>query len=348
MIQTQEAALSRRQQQWNVLLPAGFAMALALAGDLTLYAVLPAYAAGLGIGLASLGLLLSANRLIRLVSNPLVGMLSGRVRRRGLVLAGLTTGMLSTLLYVLAHGFWVFLLGRVLWGISWSLLYIGIYCMILDVTEPEERGWGSGMLQTFYFAGLAINPLIGGFLSARFGFVNALLVCAGLQALGLLGAVLFLPDTHPVAVPGDAQARPRFSPARWWAGVREWLGGLSAAWFSRNRVVISANTLYLLTLFIGDGIIMSTITLYLQQRYGSGIGSRPGPAAGRQCRRNFDRAAGGGIGRGCAAGGALVGCARSGRRSPVHGRASLGRHRLGSAVCGCGLPFPGLWTAGSG
>lgn len=108
---------------WNTLAPAGLAMALSLAGDLTLYAVLPAYASSLGIGLATLGILLSANRIIRLISNPLVGYLADRFNRRTLVLIGLSLGVLSTLLYVVPHGFGAFFFGRILWGISW-LFYI--------------------------------------------------------------------------------------------------------------------------------------------------------------------------------------------------------------------------------
>ncbi len=100
-------------------------MMLSLAGDLTLYAVLPAYAASLAISLAAVGVLLSANRLVRLASNPLVGLLAGRVSRRRLFLSGLTTGIASPLLYILARDFVFFLLGRLLWGISWSMINIG-------------------------------------------------------------------------------------------------------------------------------------------------------------------------------------------------------------------------------
>lgn len=274
MIDSTEIAAPRLLAR-KILFPGGLAMALSLAGDLTLYAVLPAYAAGLGISLAAVGVLLSANRLIRLVSNPLVGALADRFNRRRLVLLGLTTGVFSTLLYSAADGFWLFLLGRLLWGISWSILYIGLYAMVLDVTGPSERGWSSGLLQTFYFAGLAVNPLLGGILSDRLGFDQAMLVCAAIQGLGLLAALLFLPDTHPAPAEAGPVAAGAASP-----GVRpvgERLRALvrrdlrERLLFFRDKETLAANGLYMLTLFIGDGIIMSTITLYLQQRYGDQI-----------------------------------------------------------------------------
>jgi MFS family permease len=257
---------TQRRRQLGVILPACTAMALSLAGDLTLYAVLPAYAAGLAIGLANIGILLSANRFIRLISNPLVGMLVDRFGRRRIVLAGLLTGVLSTLLYVWASGFWLFLLGRLLWGVSWSFIYIGVYCMTLDVTTQADRGWGSGILQTFYFAGLSINPLLGGLLSNWLGFSYALVACAGLQALGLAVALVSLPETLP------PQERRSIPVGEAWSALRSkiagFIKGLKANWPQRSAEVLTANYLYLLILFIGDGIIMSTITLYLKTRYG--------------------------------------------------------------------------------
>jgi MFS family permease len=247
-------------------------MALSLAGDLTLYAVLPAYASAVGLSLATLSVLLSANRLIRLITNPLVGLLADRFNRRKMVLTGLFTGMLSTILYVAAHGFWVFLLGRLLWGVSWSILYIGIYCMVVDVTNDQDRGWGSGILQTFYFFGLMINPVIGGVIADHYGFYTALVVCAVIQGIGVLGALLFLPNTHPAGQTDEpAPLKLNFSFAKIWQAITGWLGSLSRDWFARNKEILSANYLYLLTLFIGDGFIMSTITLYIKQRYGDGI-----------------------------------------------------------------------------
>jgi MFS family permease len=264
------AVSETRRRQLSVILPACTAMALSLAGDLTLYAVLPAYAAGLALGLANIGVLLSANRFVRLISNPLVGLLVDRFGRRRTVLAGLLTGTLSTLLYVWASGFWLFLLGRLLWGISWSFIYIGVYCMTLDVTTQADRGWGSGILQTFYFAGLSINPLLGGLLSNWLGFSHALVACAGLQTLGLAVALVTLPETLP------PQGRRSVPPGEVWTSLRSkmagFIKGLKSNWPQSSGEVFTANYLYLLTLFIGDGIIMSTITLYLKTRYGDTLG----------------------------------------------------------------------------
>ena len=67
----------------------GISLIFALAGDLTLYAVLPAVAVTEGIHLANIGLLLSANRFIRFISNPVVGFLLNSRRRKNFLVGGL-------------------------------------------------------------------------------------------------------------------------------------------------------------------------------------------------------------------------------------------------------------------
>jgi MFS family permease len=63
--------------------------------------------------------------------------------------------------------------------------------------------------------------------------------------------------------------------------VFDLLRELSPAKIFPKSEILSANYIYLLTLFIGDGIIMSTVTLYLKQRYGDmiGIGTLAVPVA---------------------------------------------------------------------
>jgi MFS family permease len=255
-----------RKRLLRVLLPLGIGIVLSLAGDLTLYAVLPAFAGQRGFSLGVIGLLLSANRLVRLGSNPLVGMLMTGGRRRGFVLAGFGLGTLSTLLYVLARGTGLFLAGRLLWGISWSLINIGSYCMLLDAAEEQDRGWASGVVQSFIFIGMALNPFLGGVLSDRFGFTFALTACTVISAAGFLLGLFTLPETHPV------DSRPRISVTY---AVRDvfldWRKRLSSLRDLAHPQNAAANYVYFAASFIGDGILLSTLSLYLKTHYGNAL-----------------------------------------------------------------------------
>jgi MFS family permease len=278
-----------RRRLWRILLPLCIGAVLSLAGDLTLYTILPANAAQRSVSMGMVGLLLSANRLVRLGSNPLVGLLLNGARRRGFVLAGFGLGAISTLLYVLAGDDALFLIGRLLWGISWSLINIGSYCMLLDAAGEQDRGWGSGVLQSFIFIGMALNPLLGGLLSDRFGFTSALAVCAAIQAAGFLIALFTLPET----LADSTGPRPPFA----WAArgaLLHWRARLSMSPLlaenavSRLRLLLNSHNarqnavayyIYFAANFIGDGILLSTLSLYLQTHFGSAIA--PGGAAGR-------------------------------------------------------------------
>ena len=70
--------------------------ALALVGDNTVYAALPAMHGTLGIGATQVGLLLSINRLVRPPLNILSGALTSRIDPRWLYRAGLAIGACST------------------------------------------------------------------------------------------------------------------------------------------------------------------------------------------------------------------------------------------------------------
>jgi MFS family permease len=254
---------SRRKSKLRVIVPVGSSMLLSLAGDLTLYTVLPISFTNLGLTLAMTGILLSANRLVRLGSNPIAGILVDRWGRRKPILLGLGLGTLSSLFYILPGGFPVFLFGRLLWGVSWSLLFIGAYSMILDVTTNEDRGWGSGILVAFYFTAVTINPLIGGLLHDLIGFSGTIGVCVLLGGLGLLIALFTLPETLPVEA---RSIRRTGQPTN--RHFKEALAELKGKLIPHNTLLIKANYLYALTIFIGDGLIMSTVTLYLKQQYG--------------------------------------------------------------------------------
>lgn len=81
---------------FRVLLPVGIGTCLPLLGDASLYAVLPTHTVDAGVSVASVGVLLSANRLVRLILNGPAGMAYDRWRRRRLFVPALLIGACST------------------------------------------------------------------------------------------------------------------------------------------------------------------------------------------------------------------------------------------------------------
>ncbi len=247
----------------NPLLPLGFAVALSLLGDLSLFATLTTQLDALGLSLAQAGVLLSIHRLVRIPGNPIAGALMDRLGRRPLFLLGMLLAVLSTASYWLAGSFWVFLLGRVAWGLAWVLINVGGLNMVLDLSQPATRGRLAGIYNAWVWVGYALAPLLGGFLVDALSFRPAMLALAACTCLGLAAALWRLPETCPperrAAAAGPVTAR------------------LAGLWLSIRRLVAGypdvrrGMALFAMVQFAGDGIVLSSLSLLVAQRLGSSI-----------------------------------------------------------------------------
>jgi MFS family permease len=253
---------SKSRRQTRLLFPLGVAVALSLTGDQTLYAVLGNQASSVGISLAAVGILLAANRIIRIPGNLVAGALNDRHRRRPLFLLGLSLGIISTLSYAYVRGFAPFLASRLLWGASWALINVTGYTMILDWSSQSDRGRMAGFSQGAYALGLAFSPLLGGLLTDSVGFRSAVRIGAAISALGLVLATVALPETKPPV----AECRPALQ-----SSPRVALGKMAGAWRHMDRRIWLAGYTYMVTFLVNSGILMSTIGLYLKERWTASI-----------------------------------------------------------------------------
>jgi len=142
------------------------------------------------------GLLLGANRAIRLVLNSPVGILYDHMPRRGLMVFALSLGAGSSIFYALGNGFWPLLMGRIFWGIAWSLLWVGGNSMVLDVSTEENRGHNSGIYQMWFFTGVATTSFFGAVLTDMFGFRSSQWISVVVIAATALAWFFFLPETR--------------------------------------------------------------------------------------------------------------------------------------------------------
>jgi DHA1 family inner membrane transport protein len=174
-----------------------------LLGDTLLYTVLPVTAASLGISRPMVGVILSLNRWVRLLTNPLAARLYERFPAGALILAAIVLSALSTAMYALPAALAVFLVGRLLWGFCYSLLRLGSFLAALeDAASHAGRRigntraiWGVG-----YFAGAVYAP----FAIESFGWTGACLIAAVLTiALGIVPAYLAASWQRRVRVPDE-------------------------------------------------------------------------------------------------------------------------------------------------
>lgn len=99
-------------------------MSLALLGDALLYAVLPVYAENFGLTLPWVGVMLSANRIIRVFAYGLIARFTHTIGVRRVCVGAAIVATFSTALYGFGHGPATMLVARILWGLTYASLIL--------------------------------------------------------------------------------------------------------------------------------------------------------------------------------------------------------------------------------
>ena len=121
---------------------ASIALGLTLPTDTVLYLLLPLYAASFGVSLAEAGLLLAANRLVRIVGYGLVARSYEHHGPRVACIGAVVGSAASSLGYALLPGVWWLLAARLVWGLSFAAMNIATQALATAETDgaaPAQR-----------------------------------------------------------------------------------------------------------------------------------------------------------------------------------------------------------------
>jgi len=170
-------------------------VALDLIGFGILIPQLGVYGVKFGASPFTAGLLVAVYSLMQLVFSPILGRLSDRYGRRPVLLLSLTGSMAGYLLFAFADSLPLLFLARVIDGMSGGNISTA-QAYVADVTKPEERARGMGMIGAAFGLGFVLGPAIGGFMGAWGGNMAIGLFAAGLAGLNLVLTYLFLPESR--------------------------------------------------------------------------------------------------------------------------------------------------------
>ncbi|MEM7111006.1 MAG: MFS transporter [Chloroflexota bacterium] len=262
---------------WRVFVPICFGTAVSLLGDTSIYTVLPTNTANAGIVVASLGIMLSANRWIRLFSNSPAGWLSDRWPRRWVFVPAMFLGAFSTALYAIGGGYWPLLIGRLLWGIAWSGIWVSGNAIVMDVATPQNRGRLVGIYNVAFFTGAGTGSFLGGVLADSVGYEWTFWIEAAITAVGAIVALVMLPETKQLAVSSKQLSGNSEQLAEDSGGVEADTHYASRAashaiTHSTSTQLISANALMTINRIVGAGLVLPTLGLYLAELFGESVG----------------------------------------------------------------------------
>src|ERR671920_2298459 len=149
--------------------------------------VLPFYVEGTQFNASpsTVGLLFASYSVMQLIFTPVLGRLSDRYGRRPVLLVSLIGTGVGFLVLGFATTLWMLFAGRIIDGVSGGNISTA-QAYIADVTTPENRAKGMGLIGAAFGLGFIFGPAIGGVLS-RWGIEVPFLFAA---ALALFNATL--------------------------------------------------------------------------------------------------------------------------------------------------------------
>ena len=167
--------------------------------------LLPLYAERFGASPVAIGMLAASYSLAQFVFAPVLGRLSDRIGRRPVILVALAGTAIASLVMGLANSLWVLFVARTLDGTSGASYAVG-QAYVADVTSPQERAKGMGLIGAAFGVGFVIGPAIGALCalaSPRLPFFVASALAAG----NLVLALRRLPESRVPGVVRDVTSR---------------------------------------------------------------------------------------------------------------------------------------------
>ncbi len=177
--------------------------------------LLPFYAERFTASPLAMTALFATFSLMSFLTAPLWGRLSDRVGRRPVLMASMAAAALAYIWMAFATQLWVLFAARAFAGACAGNI-AAAQAYVADVTPPEKRAKGMGMIGAAFGLGFIIGPVIGGVIAgddvATADLATPCLIAAALSFIGFLGIVFLLQESLPEGV--QQQRRGRLASAR--------------------------------------------------------------------------------------------------------------------------------------
>ena len=233
--------------------------------------LLPFYAARFTASPLAMTALFATFSLMSFLTAPLWGRLSDRVGRRPVLMASMAASTLAYGCMAFATHLWILFAARAFAGACAGNI-AAAQAYIADVTPPEKRARGMGMIGAAFGLGFIVGPVLGGLLA------GCDIKTADLETPGLIAAALLLSLTALMgvsgAIIGAADGYLAYMAGRALIGVV--VGGfwsMSAA--TAMQLVPAAQVPRALAMFNGGNALATVVAAPVGSYLGAMIGWRP-------------------------------------------------------------------------
>jgi MFS family permease len=213
------------------------------------FPILPLVGVHFGLPLWYIGVILAANRGARLLSAPVVGLLTDRFGGRRVLLAGLVLQIGVMALYLLGMirsqpGLY-FLLARLLHGPGSACVFVGAQTLALHAGGRAHGGLVAGIVRAAQSAGMPVGLAAGGLLAAFAGEANTFAAALVAIVVGMVVGFFTVPDLRAPHSKGTRQG----------------------AWrMLADRRLLAVGVLNFSMFFAAQGVVLTTIVLLVSGR----------------------------------------------------------------------------------
>lgn len=173
--------------------------------------LLPFYVERVGAGPEIITIALGLYSLFQFIAAPIWGRLSDRYGRKPILAWSLAGLAISYVALGLSDSLWMVIATRVFGGLMAGNISTA-FAYVADVTTPETRAKGMGMVGAAFGLGFIFGPVIGGLLAGSdletANFLLPALVAASLTIVALIGVIFVLPES----LSADAREQIRLQP----------------------------------------------------------------------------------------------------------------------------------------
>ena len=175
---------------WKSVIGSSSIMSFALLGDSLIYAILPVYAETFGLTFVMVGILLSINRFVRVLTYGIINNLINKFGKKHMCILAAVLATLSTATYGLSLGFIPLFIARIVWGIAYSILVLST--LFYAVEYKQKAGTRVGISQSIQRIGSILSLLVGTWYVTYVGPEMIFIIMAIPTSLGIFIA-FFLP-----------------------------------------------------------------------------------------------------------------------------------------------------------
>ena len=157
--------------------------------------ILPFLSPKLGADKMDIALIIVTYAICAGLCGPFWGRLSDRIGRKPVIMICLAGAAVSYVMLGLASQLWMVFAARGFAGLMAGNFGVAS-AMMADITTPENRARGMGLIGAAFGLGIVLGPMLGGLLSGdSASFTLPCIVAGGMSVLAIFAAAIFLPES---------------------------------------------------------------------------------------------------------------------------------------------------------